>query len=212
MDAQFWAFALALLGFILIAMEFFVPSAGMIALSCAFSFVGSIVCAHSAWYDSSPKLFWGFTLSLGVLIPSFLVFFLKMLERTSLGKNLLLPKPDPKEVVPYQEETAQLERLVGRIGTALTQMAPGGMVRVENERLHAFSEGLLILQGESVEVIAVRGTRILVRKTLESASVAPPVALASDAVNDLTSRDHPPMTPQTPAQDPLPLDFDIPQD
>ncbi len=210
MDAQFWAFALALLGFGLIAAEFFVPSAGMIALSCAFSFVGSIVCAHSAWYDSSPKIFWGFTISLAGLIPSFLVFFLRLLERTSLGKNLLLPQPDPKTTEPYQAENELLERLVGRIGTTLTQMNPGGMVRVENERVHAFSEGLLIMQGEAVEVLAVRGTRIVVKR-------APPGAVASIAPQDdpvvfdrLPTVGSP--TPSTEPQVSGHLDFDMPQE
>lgn len=207
MDSQFWAVILAVAGFALIAAEFFIPSGGMIALSCAGCFVGSVMCAYNAWFVSSPKLFWTFTIGLGGLIPTFLWFFLRTLERTSLGNNLLLPKTNPDEVVPYREETAQLERMIGRLGTTLTMMNPGGMVRVENERLHAFTEGMLVMAGEVVEVVEVRGARVVVRKTSRTfaeetaASVEAPTA-TPEAEKAVAAK---------PA-DPDRLDFDIPQD
>lgn len=198
MDAQFWAVALAFIGFCLIAAEFFVPSGGLIALSCAGSFVGSVVCAHSAWYQHSPKVFWAFSLGLGVLIPTFLVFFLRTLEQTSLGKNILLDKTDPDDVVPYKSEAAVLERLIGRVGTTITPMNPGGMVRVENERLHASTEGVLMGIGEVVEVIGVNGSRVIVRRA------KPGLLSAAGEVS-------PEVTHSAPAE-PERLDFDVPQD
>lgn len=203
MDAQFWALALAVLGFGLIVAEFFVPSGGMIALSCAAAFVGSVICAHTAWYEHSPKIFWSFTLGLGVLIPGFLMFFLRTLEQTSLGKNILLPKTDPEDVVPYKSESAVLERLIGRIGTTVTPMNPGGMVRVENERLHATTEGMLIKLGESVEVLGIQGNRVIVRR-------AKPGALAS-AGQPTSPADSATPAPGTPPETER-LDFDVPQD
>lgn len=205
MDSQFWAVAFAMLGFALIVAEFFVPSGGMIALSCAGSFVASVVCAHSAWYQSSPKLFWSFSLGLGVLIPSFLVFFLRVLERTSLGNNLLLPKTDPKDVIPYQQEAEILDRLIGRIGTTVTPMNLGGMVRVENERLHAISEGFMLQVGEAVEVVGVRGNRIVVKRANVSVAARPepPAASQDSAPAEAVNK--------TPAE-PERLDFDVPQD
>jgi membrane-bound ClpP family serine protease len=205
MDSQFWAVALAILGFALIVAEFFVPSGGVIALSCAGSFVGSVVCAHSAWYQSSPKLFWTFTLGLGVLIPSFLVFFLRTLERTSLGNNLLLPRTDPKDVTPYQAEAEQLDRLVGRIGMTVTPMNLGGMVRVENERLHAISEGFMLAAGEPIEVIGVQGNRLIVKRTSPRVP-APPASLAEP------ENSTPPESITPLPVEPERLDFDVPQD
>ena len=203
MDAQFWALALAALGFCLIIAEFFVPSGGLIALSCAGSFVGSIMCAHAAWYQHSPKIFWSFSLGLGVLIPSFLVFFLRTLEQTSLGQNILLPKTDPEDVVPYKDEAAALERLMGRVGTTVTPMNPGGMVRVENERLHATTEGMLMQLGDPIEVIGIQGNRVIVRR-------AKPGVLASRSQPTMEADAHHP-TAGSPAK-PERLDFDVPQD
>jgi len=204
MDAQFWALAFAVFGFGLIVAEFFVPSGGMIALCCAGSFVASVVCAHSAWYQSSPKIFWIFTLGLGVLIPSFLVFFLRLLEKTSLGNNLLLPKTDPQDVVPYQAEAALLDRLIGRVGTTVTPMNPGGMVRVENERLHAVCEGFMLQLGDTIEVVGVRGNRVVVKRAvpgLNAHSVQPP-ASGETALESPASQG---------ASEPERLDFDVPQ-
>ena len=204
MDTQFWALAFAILGFCLIVAEFFVPSGGMIALSCAGSFVASVACAYSAWYVSSPKLFWGFTLGLSVLIPSFLVFFLRTLERTSLGNNLLLPKTNSMDVTPYQQESALLDRLIGRLGTAVTPMNPGGMVRVENERLHAICEGILLNQGDQIEVTGVRGNRVLVKRAApgpvsrDETAIAPTNSSRVSHSHEIT-------------QDEERLDFDVPQ-
>ena len=204
MDAQFWALAFAVLGFCLIAAEFFVPSGGMIALSCAASFVASVVCAHSAWYQNSPKIFWMFSLGLGVLIPTFLVFFLRLLEQTALGNNLLLPKTDPKDVVPYKDEAALLDRLIGRIGTALTPMNPGGMVRVENERLHAVCEGLMLKLGDPIEVTGVRGNSVVVKKA-KPGLLTPHHSVPADSDTAVEN-------PSAPvAVEPERLDFDVPQ-
>lgn len=164
MTAQFWAVGFAILGFCLIVAEFFIPSGGMISLSCAASFVASVFCAYEAWFDSSPAIFWSFSLGLSVLIPSFLVVFLRILEQSSLGNHLLLPKPDPKDVLPYQNESERLDRLIGRRGVAMTSMNPGGIVRVENDRLHAVTEGLLLNNGDEIEVTGVRGNCVVVRR------------------------------------------------
>lgn len=204
MDSQFWAVAFAMLGFALIVAEFFIPSGGVIALSCAGSFVASVVCAHSAWYQSSPKLFWAFSLGLGVLIPSFLAFFLRTLERTSLGNNLLLPKIDPKDVTPYQAESEQLDRLIGRIGTTVTPMNLGGMVRVENERLHAISEGFMLPAGEPVEVIGVRGNHIVVKRVSPRVPNQPAPLTTPENPASAESVDKAPDEPER-------LDFDVPQ-
>ena len=209
MDAQFWALTFAVLGFCLIAAEFFIPSGGMIALSCAGCFVASVVCAHTAWYRSSPGVFWSFSLGLGVLIPTFLTFFLRLLERTSLGNQLLLPRTVPEDVVPYSSEAAVLDRLIGRVGTALTPMNPGGLVRVENERLHAVCEELMLSLGEPVEVTGIRGNRVVVRRA-KAQPLAPPPDSQPGGEIALTSVP-PPAKSEGPTE-PESLDFDVPQD
>ena len=66
-------------------------------------------------------------------------------------------------MTPYLEESRRLEKLVGRFGVARTNLLPGGLVEVDGMRLHAVSEGLMVESGESVEIINVRGSQVVVR-------------------------------------------------
>jgi membrane-bound serine protease (ClpP class) len=118
-----------------------------------------------------------------------------------VGDRILLAAPDLAEVTPYQAEAARLSQLIGKRGVTQTPLNPGGMVRIDGERLHAFSEGLLVDAGRTVEIIEVRGTRVLVRPVSESSDpdAAREVAAAEPFDSSVSSSDAPP------------LDFDVPQ-
>ena len=66
-------------------------------------------------------------------------------------------------MTPYLKETQRIEKLVGHFGTALTMLNPGGLVSVGGERLHALTEGLSVEPGASIEIVDVRGSRVVVR-------------------------------------------------
>jgi len=56
------------------------------------------------------------------------------------------------------------QRLVGKVGVAVTDLAPEGIVRVESETWSASVEGPEVRAGEKVQVLAVEGLRLRVRK------------------------------------------------
>lgn len=95
-----------------------------------------------------------------------------MFPRTDYGRRLMNP-PSLDEMEPFVAETERLTRLIGKTGTTLTRLGPGGMVLVEGERMHAESEGMLILTDTSVRVLAIRGNRLLVRQVRESSVPEP---------------------------------------
>ena len=69
------------------------------------------------------------------------------------------------KVTPYSSaETKRLLRLINKTGTSLTRLAPGGLVLIDGERLHAESEGMLIPADAAVKVLAMKGNRLLVRQ------------------------------------------------
>jgi membrane-bound serine protease (ClpP class) len=84
----------------------------------------------------------------------------------------------------------------------LTLLTPGGLVNVNGERLHCVSEGVMVPPGTTVEVVEVRGTRVLVRIPSRTAAKTLPPAAASEAF----LADAPDAS-----QQPAPLDFDVPQ-
>lgn len=198
MNFELLAILLLVIGCGLIVAEVFVPSGGMILVMCVLSFIASIWCAYKAWWGDSPGYFTAYIVSLLVLIPGVLIGVYKVLNNTRVGDRILLSAPDLEDVTPYQQEEAHLSQYVGKRGIALTLLTPGGMVRVNGERLHGFSEGMMIQPGTPIEVLAVRGTRVLVREAVESPSEAAPPR-GDELVADGA----------LPA--PEPLDFDVPQ-
>ncbi|MEW4487941.1 NfeD family protein [Thalassoglobus sp. JC818] len=163
MDAQVMTFVLLLVGFLLLGLELFLPSGGVIGVMCAASFLGSAYFAYTAWATSHP-LYWRIYLStMVILAPITLYGIYYLLTQTAFGNRILLTAPTEDEVTPYQEEQNRLQELVGERGKALNLMTPGGLVEVNGERLHAISEDMVIESGQSIEVVGIRGTRVLVR-------------------------------------------------
>jgi membrane-bound ClpP family serine protease len=161
MDSGYLAILLLVVGLALIVCEVFIPSAGLIAALATLCIAGSVASAWSAWASSSPTYFALYALALLLLIPSAISGAFYMLPRTAFGRKVLLEAPDLDEVTPYQEEPRQL--LVGHVGKTLTLLNPGGLMEVDGTRQHCESEGMLLEAGTPVEVVAVKGARIVVR-------------------------------------------------
>jgi membrane-bound ClpP family serine protease len=193
MDPAYLAVVLLVLGLALIVCEVFIPSAGLIAAFATLCLAGSVAFAWQAWWYRSPAYFTIYVISLLILIPSALSGAFYVLPRTEFGRQVLLEAPDLQEVTPYQEEQRQLQRLVGQIGKTQTLLNPGGLVLVDGTRQHCESEGLLLEAGTPVEIVAVKGNRLVVR----------PVERRSD--QDVSG----PKLAQT--DDQRPLDFELPQ-
>ena len=112
--------------------------------------------------------------------------------------RILLAAPKSEDVTPHQAEQQQLQLMVGKKGRTLSMLNPGGLVSVDGRRLHAFSEGVMVDPNEWVEVLEVRGARVLVRRT--SAPVLPPLDVVGPSgagSTDVASGEQ--------------LDFDLPQ-
>ncbi len=183
-----FAFLLLFAGIAILAAEVFIPSGGLLFCVMVVTLVASIWCAYAAWWKTSPQAFWGFCGFLLMMIPAALVGAFTALPHTKFGKKMLLEAPELEQVTPFAKESARLAQLVGSRGTTQTLLNPGGMVNINGERLHAFTDGLLVEPGIEVEVAEVRGTRLLVRIPLHHAN------------------NHAVASPE-----PAPLDFEIPQ-
>ena len=163
MDDQILTFVFLLVGFILLTVELFIPSGGTIGVMCVCSFLTSVYFAYRAWAVSYP-LYWRIYLTTFLtMIPVTLYGIYYLITKTSFGNRVLLAAPTTEEVTPYQDEFHHLEGLVGRRGVAISPLTPGGLVQVGGERLHAIGEGFSIERGSDVEIVAIRGNRIVVR-------------------------------------------------
>ena len=173
MDAQVLAFVFLFVGFCLLGAELFLPSGGAIGVMCLASFLASAYFAHRAWATSHP-LYWQIYISvMMVLIPGALYGMYYLVTKTSFGNRILLTAPSVEEVTPYQAEQQRLESLIGHHGKSLNLMTPGGLVDVNGERLHAIGQNMIIESGTPVEVVGIKGTRVIVR-IVTADSVKPP--------------------------------------
>jgi membrane-bound serine protease (ClpP class) len=167
MDPQILVILLVLAGIVLIFAELFLPSGGIIAVMCICCFLASGYFAHKAWYGSQSVYWWIYLGSVAFLIPATIVGAFQILTRTALGNRVLLAAPSQEEVTPYQREQQHLMGLINQRGVALNLMTPGGLVKVNGERLHAISDGLMIEADTEVVIVAVQGTRVHVRPVTE---------------------------------------------
>jgi len=186
------ALLLLMIGLALLAAEIFIPSGGLLLVAAVICISGSIWFGWQAWGQDSRPTFWIFIGSIVFLLPMTVGAAFYVLPRTSFGRRILLEAPSLEEVTPYAEEEQHLMQMVGLTGNTLTMLNPGGLVLVENERMHCESEGVIIEQGELIKVVAVKGNRLVVRRTAPDESAAEPLAEAD-------------------APDQPPLDFDLPQ-
>ncbi len=197
MEDSVIALLLLVIGLVLLVAEFFIPSGGMIFVVAMVCCTGSIWFAWRAWWESSPGMWWTYIASLVVLIPAVVGGALYYFPRTAVGRRILLEAPSLEEVTPYAEDEERLSQLVGRTGKTLTLLTPGGLVLVDGERMHCESEGMLIDPDQAVEIVDVKGNRLVVRKL--------------DRQKPRSEQDDdPPIAGNDPDDDPR-LDFDVPQ-
>ena len=173
------AIALLVVGLGLLVAEVFLPSGGILATATAITLCSALAAAYAAWFNRYPLLWWSFCGVATIAIPSTLGLAFYILPHTSVGRKMLLEAPDLETLEPHAAETRRLESLVGQYGQSLTMLNPGGLVLVNGERVHAFTQGQLLDPGLSVEILEIRGTRVLVR------AGSPPQSAALDqAAND----------------------------
>jgi membrane-bound ClpP family serine protease len=157
-----WGFALMAAALLLIVVEVFIPSGGVIGLTAGVTAIASVVIF---WRVSAG---WGLTslLLMLVLVPIALNFAIKLMPNTPVGKRLILTHDQEEAARKAAEQTKQSESdraLVGAIGTALTSLRPVGTVEIEGTRLEALAEGGVIESGSRVRVTSVQGPQVKVR-------------------------------------------------
>lgn len=180
-DPVAWAALLLLIGLSLAVLEVFVPSGGVIGFLSIASVLSAIALAfyRGPWYGLS------FLGTAVIALPALLLVALRYWPETTMGRRFLLEVPTSEDVLPDHEERRLLKSLVGRIGEARSLMLPSGVVLIDGRNYDALSEGLAIEKGQWVQVVEVRGTRIVVRPTDEPPSAASPDDPLSQPIDTL---------------------------
>ncbi len=156
-DPLGWAILLMVLGCLLVVLEVFIPSAGILSLMAAAALIGSILIA----FREGPATGFTFTATVIFVVPVVVTLAFKYWPKTPMGKAILGEPPTEDEVRPEDPRRA----LVGRVGIARSKMLPSGAVEIDGQMIDAMSQGQVIEPGQYVTVVEVRANRVVVRPT-----------------------------------------------
>lgn len=164
-----WGAVLFGVALVLIVVELFVPSGGLIGVLAGTSLIGSVVAFFM--YDSS----WGIgsVLIYIVIVPIFIVFMFKYWMNSPVGRRLVLGGEDPTFTDPEgatdlseqqrRERASQLDVLVGAEGVAVTALRPVGTIRIGDQRVDGMAESGVIEAGARIVVTNTYDNQIKVR-------------------------------------------------
>jgi membrane-bound ClpP family serine protease len=152
----FWPVACLAAALVLLVVEVFIPSGGLLGLLS----LGLILVGLWQAFAISATTGVGLLLALAVLLPLVLAAAVRIWPRTPIGKLLILKPPEPDEI---ESAATPLEHLLGQYGRTLTPLRPSGLVDFDGRRLDGLSEEGLIPSGTLVQAVQVRGRQIVVR-------------------------------------------------
>ena len=150
---------LLLAALVLMLLEVLTPSFGILAVGAIGAMVTAVVMAFQI------NVLFGFVMVVAVLVgaPAYLVWLVKVLPNTSLGRRLFLRKA-PGATGAGTPEAETLKGLVGRTGRAETALRPSGAVRIGGRRFDGVAESGMIDKDETIKVIRAAGTDVIVRR------------------------------------------------
>jgi membrane-bound ClpP family serine protease len=169
MTDPLWIAALLLAGLLIMMLEVFVPSGGVLGFLSIVSLVAAVGMAFMTR---------GVAVGVAVLavtcaaVPLVLGVAFQFFPRTPLGRRVLPPPPSPEDVVPDVERRRLLRGLVGRPGRAEADMLPWGRVLLDGTSREAVSESGVIAAGSEIEVVDVQGSALVVRPRAAAAGPA----------------------------------------
>lgn len=155
-----WAIALISVALLLFLIEIFIPSGGLIGFVATICMIAGLVCLF--WVNNTAGIV--ATIVVLVVAPFAIIGGLKLFPHTPVGKWLTMGEEQKAGVIRYDAARDQdAAKLLGRRGTALTDLRPIGMCRINDQRIECLAEGSVILAGSNVEVTTVNGMEIKVK-------------------------------------------------
>jgi len=174
-----WGLILLGIALLLLMIEVFVPSMGVITVTAGVVALVGIVLLFRV------SAGWGITglLTMMVLGPLVVIFGLQVLPHTTAGKKLLYGESGKAEVALRDdpEEAEALARLIGAEGVVLVDLRPMGVIRVNDRKLDAVSEISFIRAGARVRITSADGMTIRVRPAGGDVPPGPTPADSPDA-------------------------------
>jgi membrane-bound ClpP family serine protease len=154
MEPITWAIILIVVGASLIVLELFIPSGGIIGFLSAASFIAAVIMGFQIDNNTGLAILGCALLTSGIMIT----LIIKYWHQTPIGSRALPPDLRVSEAV-----VSNLKHLHGTQGISRSDLMPNGEVDIDGKHYDAVSSGTFIAMGSAVQVINVRGNRLLVQ-------------------------------------------------
>lgn len=153
-----WGLALLGLAFVLLVIDIFVPTAGVLSVTSLCVGIAGVVCLYQH------SVTWGLIGTLLLVVGAPVIFFvgLQVMPNTPIGRKLIGPSAEELEG-PVPPRQAAMAKLVGQEGEVLTDLRPIGTIRIGDQRYDALSETSMVRAGSRVRVVSVEGSELKVR-------------------------------------------------
>jgi membrane-bound ClpP family serine protease len=152
-------FLLIGVGFLLLIADLFLTSGVLALLSLAAVVVGVILTFVGGGIAVGIVT----TLVVFLALPLTVRFLLFYWPRTPMGRQLVLSEQADDATLAALPANQELEHLKGRIGRALSELRPAGMVDFDGRRIDTITEGMMVEAGQMVRCIDVRAGKVVVR-------------------------------------------------
>lgn len=166
MHPLIWSVLLFLLSVGFVLLEMLIPSWGVLSF---LSFASAVAAVIVAFISGGSVVGTVFLCAVVVILPAVIALAIRWWPHTPIGRRIInLPPESEDDVLPNDEATLSLRKLVGKRGKAETVMLTAGTICVEGRTLDAVSEGMPIESGQEVVISLIEGNRIIVRPLLPS--------------------------------------------
>jgi membrane-bound serine protease (ClpP class) len=154
---------LMITGILLVIAEVFLPGAvaGVVGTACLL--VGVVLAFAQSTVIGVATLATACIVGVAAFYAS-----MKLMPKSSLGKKLFLSKTAKS----WQGYDARLESLQGEYGEAETILHPGGIARIAGQRVDVVTQGAMLDRGQRLQVVEVRGNRVVVAAVPEESPMA----------------------------------------
>ncbi len=146
----FWGFGLIAAAVLLMVIDIFVPTLGVLTLSAIVVAVVGVICLFN--YNTTFGLIGSGLVVIGGPVLGFVG--LQLMPHTPIGRKMVLggEEEDQDRAPPAMDANA---KLLGAEGEVVSDLRPVGIIKINGEKYDALSEGALIRAGSKVKVVSI---------------------------------------------------------
>ncbi len=155
-----WLVVLTVLGFLLIAIDFFVPGTFLSMIGCVCLLIAVGICFNEFGVTGGVVALAALLVLFAILTP----LWVRYSPKTPLGRKLTLGHSERD----YQSAPNEFKKYVGRLGTTQTILRPSGIAQIGEDRVDVICDTGHIEAGKQIRVTRVEGARIAVEEVRAS--------------------------------------------